>query len=55
MRALEDMNRLIKNSKFIPQEQKQEYERNTNTNPVMDFFNNTIFKGNTNEKKSSVS
>lgn len=55
MSALEEMNRLLKNSKFIPKEQKENYKKATqSSNPVMDFFNNTIFKGNTNEKKSST-
>lgn len=50
MRGLDELNRIIRNSKIIPEKQKQDYEKKIESNPIMDFFNNNIFKDKTNEQ-----
>ena len=50
MSGLDELNKIIRNSKIIPENQKQEYEKKIESNPIMDFFNNNIFKDKTNEQ-----
>lgn len=50
MSGLDELNKIIRNSKIIPEKQKQEYERKIEINPIMDFFNNNIFKDKDNEQ-----
>lgn len=53
MSGLNELNRIIRNSKIIPEKQKQEYERKIESNPIMDFFNNNIFKDKNNEQTNN--
>lgn len=53
MSGLDELNKIIRNSKIIPEKQKQEYEKKTQSNPVMDFFNNNIFKDKKNEQTNN--
>lgn len=50
MSGLDELNKIIRNSKIIPEKQKQEYERKTETNPVKDFLNNIFYGDKTNEQ-----
>jgi hypothetical protein len=53
MSGLDEINRIIRNSKIIPEKQKQDYEKKIESNPIMDFFNNNIFKDKTNEQTNN--
>ena len=53
MSGLDELNKIIRNSKIIPEKQKQDYERQIESNPIMDFFNNNIFKEKTNEQTNN--
>ena len=53
MSGLDELNKIIRNSKIIPEKQKQDYERQIESNQIMDFFNNNIFKEKTNEQTNN--
>jgi len=53
MSGLDELNRIIRNSKIIPENQKQDYERKIENNPIIDFFNNNIFKDKKNEQTNN--
>ena len=54
MSGLDELNKIIRNSKIIPEKQKQEYELKTMSDIyIMDYFNNNIFKEKTNEQTNN--
>lgn len=56
MSGLDEINRIIRNSKIIPENEKQDYERkiaDIAENPFKDFFNNNIFKDKKNEQTNN--
>lgn len=54
MSGLDELSKIIRNSKIIPEKQKQDYERKTmSNNPIMDYFNNNIFKDKKNEQTNN--
>jgi len=53
MSGLDELNKIIRNSKIIPENQKRDYEKKIESNPIMDFFNNNIFKDKNNEQTNN--
>ncbi|HNA09528.1 MAG TPA: hypothetical protein PKL30_19195 [Leptospiraceae bacterium] len=53
MSGLDELNRIIRNSKIIPQNQKQEYESKIQANPVMDLLNNIFYGDKKNEQTNN--
>ena len=56
MSGLDELSRIIRNSKIIPENEKQDYERKSvdiAENPFKDFFNNNIFKDKKNEQTNN--